>query len=58
VSKIKELFIEIEYLLEKDMNPIAIAKRLDIPVTMVYDTIETLESFEIEDYSPYSTINS
>jgi len=55
MSKMSELFTEIQYLLDKDLHPVMIANRLGIPVTMVYDVIETSQG---EDLSPYQTINS
>ena len=50
-----ELFMDIQELLDKDLHPIMIANRLGIPVTMVYDVIESMSN---EDLSPYQTINS
>jgi len=58
MSGMKELYLEIEYLLEKDMDPGTIAKKLDIPLEMVYDALEVQETLVTENYSPFSTINS
>jgi hypothetical protein len=55
MSKMAELFTEIQYQLDKDLHPIMIANHLGIPVTMVYDVIEASQD---EDLSPYQTINS
>jgi len=55
MSKMSELFMDIQELLDKDLHPIMIANRLGIPVTMVYDVIESMSN---EDLSPYQTINS
>ena len=55
MSKMSELFTEIQYLLDKDLHPVMIANRLGIPINMVYDVIESSQD---EDLSPYQTINS
>ena len=36
MSKMSELFMDIQELLDKDLHPIMIANRLGIPVTMGY----------------------
>ena len=48
MSKMAELSMEIEELLAKGIAPKSIAVVLDIPIEMVYDTIEQLECLEIE----------
>ena len=48
MSKMAELSMEIEELLAEGMSPKFIAVTLECPVEMVYDTIEQLESAEIE----------
>jgi DNA-binding CsgD family transcriptional regulator len=48
MSKMAELSMEIEELLAEGIAPKLIAVTLDIPVEMVYDTIEQLECLEIE----------
>jgi hypothetical protein len=50
-----ELFIDIELMLEQGTHPVLIASRLDVPVSMVYDVIESCID---EQYSPFETINS
>ena len=55
MSSMSELFIDIQELLGKELHPIMISNRLGIPVSMVYDVIE---SMQYENLSPYQTINS
>jgi hypothetical protein len=43
-----ELSMEIEDLIREGMSPKFIAAALDVPIGMVYDTIEQIELLEIE----------
>lgn len=59
MSKIAELEIEIQELLEKQVHPTKIARTLDIPLSWVYDALENMESeSNTEVFSPFETINS
>ncbi len=57
MSKVAELYTEIEDMLEKGTHPATISAVLDVPVIFVYDVIESLES-QSEELSPFETINS
>lgn len=57
MSKMANLYLEIEDMLEKGTHPATISAVLDVPVVFVYDVIETLEGQD-EDLSPFETINS
>jgi hypothetical protein len=57
MSKMAELYTEIEDMLEKGTHPATISAVLDVPVVFVYDLIETIEG-QSEDLSPFRTINS
>lgn len=57
MSKVAELYTEIEDMLEKGTHPATISAVLDVPVVFVYDVIESLES-QSEELSPFETINS
>ena len=57
MSKMAELYTEIEDMLEKGTHPATISAVLDVPVVFVYDVIESLES-QSEELSPFETINS
>lgn len=57
MSKMSDLSIEIEDLLVSGVHPTKIAKLLQVPLTWVYDTLESMES-ESEVYDPYNTVNS
>ena len=57
MSKMAELYTEIEDMLEKGTHPATISAVLDVPVVFVYDVIETLED-QSEELSPFETINS
>lgn len=57
MSKMSNLDIEIEYLLEKGKSPMDIARELEIPVSWVYEKQEQSDEMA-EVLSPYATINS
>ena len=57
MSKVAELYTEIEEMLDKGTHPATISAVLDVPVVFVYDVIESLES-QSEESSPFETINS
>ena len=57
MSKMAELYTEIEEMLDKGTHPATISAVLDVPVIFVYDVIESLES-QSEELSPFETINS
>jgi hypothetical protein len=46
MAKLKNLFSDIQFDLEQDINPLDIAKRLDIPITWVYEVSESIQDFE------------
>lgn len=48
MSKMAELSLDIEELLAEGIAPKSIAVVLDVPIEMVYDTIEQIECLEIE----------
>ena len=56
MSKMAELYAQIELMLEQGTHPILIGNRLDVPISMVYDVIEATDNRE--EFSPYETINS
>ena len=51
MSKMADLSIEIQGMLEDGYLPVTIARELEIPVTWVFEEIE-------EDMSPFATMNS
>lgn len=57
MSKMANLYLDIEDMLEKGTHPATISAVLDVPVVFVYDVIETLEG-QSENLSPFETINS
>jgi hypothetical protein len=57
MSKVAELYTEIEEMLEKGTHPATISAVLDVPVFFVYDVVETIQS-QTEELSPFRTINS
>ena len=57
MSKMADLYMEIEEMLDKGTHPATISAVLDVPVVFVYDVIETLEG-QTEELSPFRTINS
>jgi len=57
MSKVAELYTDIEEMLEKGTHPATISAVLDVPVFFVYDVAETIQS-QTEELSPFRTINS
>jgi len=57
MSKVSDLYIEIEEMLEKGTHPATISAVLDVPVVFVYDVVESIQS-QSEELSPFETINS
>jgi len=57
MSKMANLYMEIEEMLEKGTHPATISAVLDVPVIFVYDIVETIEGHS-EEFSPFRTINS
>jgi hypothetical protein len=58
MSKVAELYTDIGEMLEKGTHPATISAVLDIPVFFVYDVLETMQSDQTEELSPFRTINS
>ena len=64
MSKLAEVAYDIEQLYIEGYRPTSIAAQLDIPLSMVYDWIESNGCgwdetvVEVEEFSPYSTSNS
>ena len=57
MSKMTNVMLDIEMMIEDGVHPATIAKILDIPIVWVYDTLEQMEPNE-EDMSPFATMNS
>jgi len=57
MSKMADMMLDIEMMIEDNIHPTSIAKRLDIPLSWVYDTLEQMEPSE-EELSPFATLNS
>ncbi len=58
MSKMSELVIGIEDLLEQGMSFAEVARNLEIPVHFVVEAAELIEQNQLEDCSPFATINS
>ena len=54
MSKMSDLTVEISDMLEAGYLPVTIARNLEIPITWVYETADTVS----EELSPFETINS
>lgn len=54
MSKMSDLYVEINDMLEAGYLPVTIARNLEIPITWVYETADT----DSEELSPFETINS
>jgi hypothetical protein len=57
MSRMSELDQDIQYLLEKGKTAMDIARELEIPVSWVFETQESVEEPQ-EVLSPFATINS
>ena len=57
MSRMSELDLDIQYLLEKGRTAMDIARELEIPVSWIYEKRETVEEPQ-EVLSPFATINS
>jgi len=57
MSRMSELDLDIQYLLEKGRSAMEVARELEIPVSWVYEKPETVEEPQ-EVLSPFATINS
>jgi hypothetical protein len=57
MSKMTNVMLDIEMMIEEGTHPATIAKILDIPIVWVYDTLEQMEPSE-EELSPFATLNS
>jgi len=57
MSKMADLSLEVQLMLEDGVHPTKIARTLNIPLSWVYDTLEHMEPSE-EELSPFMTINS
>ena len=59
MSKMADLSLEIQDMLERGSDPVTIAKILEIPITWVYETSEYMDvESSTEVFSPFSTMNS
>ena len=59
MSKMSELVIDIEEMLDEGYRPLTISALLNVPVTWVYDVAEIQHTEgNTEVYSPYNTVNS
>ena len=52
-----ELDMEIRDMLAEDVHPTKISKALKIPLSMVYDVLESISDLD-EELSPFITVNS
>ncbi len=52
MSRMSELSLEIQDLLEEGYLPVTIARQLEVPITWVFEEIKQ------EEYSPFETVNS
>ena len=60
MSRMSDLYVEINDMLEAGYLPVTVARILEIPVTWVYETADTEISGEdiTEELSPFLTVNS
>jgi hypothetical protein len=57
MSKVNELYLDIELMLERGTHPATISAVLDVPVSWVYEVLDDAEKPD-EDFSPFKTVNS
>ena len=58
MSKMSNLVLDIEDMLEQGKSFAQVARELDIPVHFVVEAAEIIEQNQQEDCSPYATVNS
>lgn len=58
MSKMNDLVLEIEDQLEQGKSFAQVARDLEIPVHFVVEAAELIEQKQLEDCSPFATINS
>ena len=54
MSKMADLDLAIKELLTAGNDPVIVARFLEIPITWVYETSDSVD----EDFNPFNTINS
>ena len=57
MSKVNELYLDIELMLEQGTHPATISAVLDVPVSWVSEVLDDAEKPD-EDFSPFKTVNS
>ena len=68
-TKLSDVAYDIEQLYIEGYRPVTIAAQLDIPLSLVYDWLESInasadvdaedwDELEADEYDPYQTINS
>ena len=58
MSKMSNLVLEIEDQLEQGKSFSQVARELEIPIHFVVEAAELIEQSQLEDCSPFATINS
>ncbi len=58
MSKMSDLVLDIEARLEQGKSFVQVARELEIPVHFVVEAAEIIEQNQLEDCSPFATINS
>ena len=58
MSKMNELVMDIEERLEQGKSFAEVARELEIPIHFVVEAAEIIEQEQLDDCSPYATINS
>jgi hypothetical protein len=59
MSKMADLDLDIRDMLERGSDPATIARILEIPITWIYETSESIDDeSNTEVFSPFVTINS
>jgi predicted RNase H-like HicB family nuclease len=58
MSKMSELVLDIEAGLEQGKSFAEVARELEIPIHFVIEAAELIEQEQLDDCSPYATINS
>lgn len=58
MSKINDLVMDIEEHLEQGKSFAQVARELEIPVHFVVEAAEIIEQNQLDDCSPFATINS
>lgn len=58
MSKMSELVLDVENLLDQGLSFAEVARTLEIPVNFVIESADIIRFYQEEEFSPHATVNS